>query len=407
MADLKDPRHSTVSPLFNKMDALLARHRGSGGQDIPVLTDDSPSFPVLTNVISDDGLMFDPLEFQNNPPRFAPALSNSLPPPAPEKIAPLEPVFLDLPMLDLDGLADNPMGIADTFELEVDEPQPAVPVLPEASSASPNVDAIQHLEQVIATAHAEITHEVPLPEPKPEEIKELSQVEFDLEIDEPHTEVLYAVPHQGVDKVEFDLTVDGDIPVLQIEAALPESADAIIPPRDAVPQLPEELPAASQFALHDIAAPVEITDESEVISLTEVEEEIELSALPGDSEEEEHHLSLAEAPHEQHTILTLEHEEEPQTVMPSLEPETGPVAPALTEAAISDITASVAAQIAVEISTEVAQLTRQHFASMMNRFYSDSLRQLTEEISRDMEAHLAPRVTELVKDELRRQGLVQ
>lgn len=84
-----------------------------------------------------------------------------------------------------------------------------------------------------------------------------------------------------------------------------------------------------------------------------------------------------------------------------------PPAAMLNEAQIAEITATVAAQIAVEISTEVAQLTRQHFAAMMNDLYNDSLRRLTDEISRDMEAHLAPRIEALVQQELRRQNLAE
>jgi len=42
----------------------------------------------------------------------------------------------------------------------------------------------------------------------------------------------------------------------------------------------------------------------------------------------------------------------------------------------------------------------------MNGYYQQALQQLTEEISRDMEAHMAPRIAELVRQELIDRGLI-
>ncbi len=257
MVESEDSPPRPASPLFDKMDALLARHRGPGGvkAEIPVLTDEAPfethpSIPVLTEIVSESAPIFDSHDFFTASP---------LPPfPDPAVPVPTEALFLDLPLLDLEGLADNPAGLSDV----------ATPEMPASQAAEP--------------------------------------------------------------------------PALE-------------------------------------------TSESEL-------EEIEIEELFGvDVQEQE--LSLTE-----HALSHDEHLADTEDVSP---------APRLTDAAIAEITASVAAQIAVDISSEVAQLTRQHFAGMMSTFYADSLHKLTEEISRDMEMCLAPRIAELVQDELRRQGLVE
>ena len=61
MADQKQtPNEDSVNPLFNKMDALMARHRSPAGpqfEDIPVLTDIAPEafdIPILTDVINEE-----------------------------------------------------------------------------------------------------------------------------------------------------------------------------------------------------------------------------------------------------------------------------------------------------------------------------------------------------------------
>ncbi|WP_374357111.1 hypothetical protein, partial [Chitinimonas sp.] len=76
--------------LLGKMDALIARHRGSGPDlSVPVLTDLAPAagagaIPVLTEVdpIIGDELMFTPEEIR--PDDFAP-------PPEPRPPAPVPP----------------------------------------------------------------------------------------------------------------------------------------------------------------------------------------------------------------------------------------------------------------------------------------------------------------------------
>jgi hypothetical protein len=78
----------------------------------------------------------------------------------------------------------------------------------------------------------------------------------------------------------------------------------------------------------------------------------------------------------------------------------------LSEDSVEEITAIVGAQLAIDIASEVEQLTKQHFSALMNQLYGETLRKLTEEISRDLEAHLAPRIAELVEAELRSKGLL-
>jgi hypothetical protein len=75
---------------------------------------------------------------------------------------------------------------------------------------------------------------------------------------------------------------------------------------------------------------------------------------------------------------------------------------ALSERAIAELSATVAAQLGVEIATEVEQLTRQHFASLMSNFYEETLSRLMRDMTIEIENKLLPRVEELVKEELRK-----
>ncbi|WP_132038659.1 hypothetical protein [Iodobacter fluviatilis] len=102
-----------------------------------------------------------------------------------------------------------------------------------------------------------------------------------------------------------------------------------------------------------------------------------------------------------------EWEDEPlfAAIEPELAPaETEPEAPGLSEKVIAELSATVAAQLGVEIATEVEQLTRQHFASLMSTFYEDTLRRLMSDMTIEIEQKLLPRVEELVKEELRKHG---
>ncbi|MGL6040375.1 MAG: hypothetical protein ACRC01_04145, partial [Deefgea sp.] len=169
MADQKQIQNEdSVNPLFNKMDALMARHRSPAGsqfEDIPVLTDIAPEafdIPILTDVINEDliqkienierslaeaqsakarqklaeklasenELAIPSLMFEANatnktpPPQNKPSITvepaaqkppaniprfTEKPRPAPMTSAAETPVFLDLPLLDLDAINTPPV----------------------------------------------------------------------------------------------------------------------------------------------------------------------------------------------------------------------------------------------------------------------------------------------------------
>lgn len=102
-----------------------------------------------------------------------------------------------------------------------------------------------------------------------------------------------------------------------------------------------------------------------------------------------------------------EAEWEDEPLFDEIESELAPAEPealGLSEKVIAELSATVAAQLGVEIATEVEQLTRQHFASLMSTFYEDTLRRLMSDMTIEIEQKLLPRVEELVKEELRKHG---
>lgn len=102
-----------------------------------------------------------------------------------------------------------------------------------------------------------------------------------------------------------------------------------------------------------------------------------------------------------------EAEWEDEPLFDEIESELAPAEPealGLSDKVIAELSATVAAQLGVEIATEVEQLTRQHFASLMSTFYEDTLRRLMSDMTIEIEQKLLPRVEELVKEELRKHG---
>lgn len=291
---------SEPSPLFDKMDALLARHRGStaGTEEIPVLVDEADDIPVLTEEVNElwpdtEVLMFPPEEFMAASVAQTPTPT---PEPAPAPPAPAPAEFLDLPLLDLDALSQaNPWG-AD-WEEEIIPP----PALPETVSVLPAGDVL---------------------------LPELNVADFALD------EITPVIESSAVEEIEL--------------TAMPAAKVA-------------QVIDFRQIAAKPLAPPAVPVPEAEILASSGPEAEI----LP---------VEAAAAT----TVLT--------------------------EDAIAELTATVAAQLGVEIATEVEQLTRQHFASLMHRFYEDSLRQLTAEISQDMESRLQARVAALIKEELKKSG---
>lgn len=92
-----------------------------------------------------------------------------------------------------------------------------------------------------------------------------------------------------------------------------------------------------------------------------------------------------------------------ETALPTEQP---PKAAQVSADTVAEITATVGAQLAIDMASEIEQLTKQHFSALMNQFYGETLRKLTEEISRDLEERLAPRIAELVESELRSKKLL-
>ena len=208
----------------------------------------------------------------------------------------------------------------------------------------------------------------------------------------PHTgyvpESVTIIPHHTL----FDL----DVP----EIVLTEEVILEDVPSEEVAEEEIEIHA---MALDDEIDKIEIVNAAPAVIEPNVEEihEVEVVAMQDDE------MTLVELPVDQRVFFELAHEDEPAPLAP---PESAPVAvmPAPAVAAkvtpdmLAEITATVGAQIAVEVTTEVAQLTRQHFSKLMDAFYKESLRKITEEISHEMEIVLLPRIEELVKEELRR-----
>lgn len=302
MAERKEPTlDQTISPLFNKMDALLARHRGptGGEQDIPVLTEVAavPEIPVLTEEVP---LMFAPAEFaapQKTPSGIAPGIPlipQTQSPTSPgawqqSALAPAEPVFLDLPTLDLDAL---PLGgeadVGPLFELEVDDAEMA------ALPAQIEAVVVQEAAPVVAESDEPLAHEA-----------------------------------------------------LVLDEVLADASSEPSP-------------------LHEEGV-LELQSHDEYRVDLDLDEGVEAAAVA----------------------------------------EVVPSAPRLGAAEVEEITAHVAAHLAVDISTEVTQLARQHFTRIMNGYYQQALQQLTDEISRDMEEHMTPRIVELVRAELVARGLIE
>jgi len=296
MAEDREQEDPTISPLFNKMDALLARHRGARPEpDIPVLSEkadlDELSIPILTEIVDEEELM--PVSFP------ADTLDSS----SSAEITPSQTEFLDFPLFELEPIPEPTWSDQALFDADA--------------------NAVQ-LQDLHLPASVVLT--------PPQSISE---------------ETAHDADASGADSIsvsELDLALD--MPELVFPDELTSPADAFASE------------GTEQWLPHDVV---------DARSPTEADTSKQIPPPPA-------HVDLPAS---------------------SLR---------LSEDAIDELTATVGAQIAVDISTEVAQLARQHFSAMMNTFYADALRRLTDEVSRDMEMCLAPRIRELVREELRRQG---
>ncbi|WP_035058878.1 hypothetical protein [Andreprevotia chitinilytica] len=396
----KPDNDDSVSPLFNKMDALMARHRGTppAGQVIPVLTDEADdhldlaplphhapvpeeAIPVLTETVEPGALMFDPNDFFKPPPP-APAYYE---PPRPVPVAPAKAEFLDLPLLDLDALAVQPTSSPlDDWSLFDDsaaeaEHHPAV-ASPAAVAAPIEYSALSTDEAVTTQASDELELEVEadVATPAAPELLALAA--------EPVTPEPIAEP-----PVEVELQLEA-APVAEALSANEEPDEELTitfedEPLERGEAIREETPRRANL-IEASPAPVpvdEIGNESTLdISFASDEGwDLRLDAEPDTPEvlaevlqEPAHSASPVEAPH-------------------------------LDDQAVEALTASVGAHLAVEIASEIEQLTRQHFTALVSTLYGDTLRKLTAEIAQELDARLAPRIEQLVRDELRRQKLLK
>ena len=126
---------------------------------------------------------------------------------------------------------------------------------------------------------------------------------------------------------------------------------------------PHEIAAIDLDAVEDEANAIEavVQAEPETVTLTS-------ALVPAADSTENTHASIA----------TQANAENAETAIPQvISPDT-----------IAEITASVGAQLAIDVASEIEQLTKQHFTALMNQFYGETMRKLTEEISNDLEARL-------------------
>ncbi|MCB5197517.1 hypothetical protein [Deefgea salmonis] len=325
----------TVSPLFNKMDALMARHRSPAGKtldEIPVLTDLAPKLadiPVLTDVISQAELLqkIEHIERSLNDESASKAVSEPI---QNRGIPILMFSTLSAPDSELQFTPPPPLVSHEKPAIAISGPVPA-------SMSDPIFFNLPRLDL------AAIEDEIPLiPARKP--------------VAEP-----VATPFECV---ADDLIIDFSTPIdphHQVNAE-PAAAERIIPPAQATsePATPLAIEASTS------------RQPTRLVASTLVWED--------------------------------DVDNDPPSLSTSLE---SPSANTLSEAAIADLTAIVGAQLAVDIASEVEQLARQHFSKLMAQFYGDTLRELTSDISQELETRLAPRINELVKQELISQGLIR
>ncbi|TJZ79031.1 hypothetical protein [Chitiniphilus eburneus] len=416
MTDLDD----SVSPLFNKMDALMARHRGSsasGPQDehIPVLTDIlDDDIPVLTEVVAaaapapqpapaadNSGLMFHPDDFL--PPPRAP-----VPPPvvtpAPATAAPA--VFLDLPLLDLDALLTDPAPFGPAEET----------AMPQGAALEADVAPAETAETVDYPTLVWEDDATPAPEPSIAAAP-IESFEVDEEITASPSVAGFEVIEHG-DEYAFDFpevaaqaeaehTEPEQVPApANLAPSQREFQTASIPPADReapyIAPVPdsraieaEPVPQATAPTTWTVPAPAETPAEDHWASAADLR--VELAAEPA-IEFDLNAFIAAPAP-----VMA------PPQAQPAIEPPQPtepPPPPKLDVATIEELTAGVAAHLAVDIAMEVDRLSRQHFKTLMSTLYAEAAHTLATQIGHELEARLAPRVAELVRDELRRRQLL-
>ncbi|WP_288843092.1 hypothetical protein [uncultured Deefgea sp.] len=326
----------TVSPLFNKMDALMARHRSPAGKindEIPVLTDLAPKLadiPVLTDVISQEELLqkIEHIERSLNDESASKVVSE-----------PIQNRGIPILMFSTLSAPDSELQFTPTPPV-VSHEKPAIAIsgpVP-ASTSDPIFFNLPRLDL------AAIEDDIPLiPASKP-------------------AAAPVAAPFECVaDDLIIDFSTSPD-PHHQVNAE-PAVAERITPPAQPASE-PVTAPAIESSTSRQ---PTRLVATSTLVWEDDVDNDPQPLSTPDESRS----------------------------------------ANTLSEAAIADLTAIVGAQLAVDIASEVEQLARQHFSKLMAQFYGDTLRELTSDISQELETRLAPRINELVKQELISQGLIR
>lgn len=372
-------------------------------------------------------------------------------------VAPNEPVFLDLPMLDLDELARAPTPeYLDLPQIASGSPRDPVEQVPIETFIA--TDLVLPLDELLAepSAHqadfmaaldevslvAAAIPQVPLDE---QEFSTSDLSEYQLDLDALTSEqtsedtlyvaepVLAPAPAPEIEPapaIEAALSIEPSAviieppPVLEVAPSVPPAASASI--SDLPPTLTlswdedeandEEILLYSSADTHEsiainlddntlhvqapaYIAPAAVSAASPIMSAAAV-----ATATMASAAKEE--IEPAAAPNSElsNTPDTINIDSiTPKTNIAEAQPA---IPPKLTADHVAEITASVGAQLSLDIATEVEKLAKQHFDSLMSQFYSDALNTLSEQIMANLETQLAERISELVASELRSKNLL-
>ncbi|GGP27242.1 hypothetical protein [Silvimonas amylolytica] len=445
---MSQEEEKSLSPLFTKMDALLARHRGPGHKDnevLPVLTDiaeEEAPIPVLTEMASTapaGSLMFDPHDFLAPPPPAPPSPIPVADPQARKK----DPEFLDLPLLDLESLLRERAPFGPSHDLTIEPFTDDAPAAVDASAehATTVVPGMDSESEALELAHAaddipELQVTIADAEPTTGDVATMHWEEtadpYDLYVataadaatppdQAPEIEV-EEISAAGVDNAadwstvspwwseRTEATADAETLAASAGAGFVEGAAEPAPEHTTEPEYaqPDIVTTPAALLQEDEHAAISLdwhgTQEPPLeLNLDEFREEDSADEAPmpglhehiGNSVTE---IALPAGPGDSVVEPDLPAVHEPVATA-------APPAPMLDESAIIEMTASVAAHLAVDISTEVEQLTRRHFAHMMQTLYGEALTQLIDQVGTALEERLAPRIDKLVREELKARGL--
>lgn len=339
------PDPDSVSPILNKMDALMARHRGSALQDddIPVLTELAPAavdeeIPVLTEVVTpfdggvSPGVIWDEMSVE--------------PGAASEETAGL--------MFDPeDWLAGGGQ----------DQPEVAIQVPPLASG----LDA--HVQAEVAERAQDV--EEPMLKAGPFEMPELAMAPIEMAAERPQ-EVIAEQPEEAwVGDLELNLDA------LVAEEEVP-----------GVSEQPRPLVNASAAPLSIGDAPegdepvAEVVIPEPVVALPDFVPPAELQPEPLQLDSLAETLSEGDLSVE--FDLTPFHEEEPVA------------AETMTQSGIDQLISAVYASIKSELPREIEGMVRQRMALAMSSWYRTVQLNMRAEITAEVTASLEDRVTQLV-----------